>query len=141
MARIQITPEIVLDDSELEESFVLASGPGGQNVNKVSSAVQLRFNVALSLSLPEPVRYRLMKATAGRLSKDGALILLGRKFRDQSRNREDVRQRLFTLIRAAAIEPKKRLKTRPSRGAREERLQHKKKHAKLKQFRGRPNED
>jgi ribosome-associated protein len=141
MTRIQITPEIALDDSELEESFVLASGPGGQNVNKVSSAVQLRFNVALSLSLPEPVRFRLMKATAGRLSKDGALILLGRRFRDQTRNREDVRQRLFALIRAAAVEPKKRLKTRPSRGAREERLQHKKKHAKLKKFRGRPNED
>jgi ribosome-associated protein len=141
MARIQITPGIALDDSELEESFVLASGPGGQNVNKVSSAVQMRFNVALSLSLPEPVRFRLMKATAGRLSKDGALILVGRKFRDQSRNREDVRQRLFALIRTAAIEPKKRLKTRPSRGAREERLQHKKKHAKLKQFRSRPTED
>jgi ribosome-associated protein len=141
MTQIRITPEIVLDDSELEESFVLASGPGGQNVNKVSSAVQLRFNVALSLSLPEPVRYRLMTATAGRLSKDGALILVGRKFRDQSRNREDVRQRLFALICKAALEPKKRLKTRPSRAAREERLQHKKKHAKLKQFRGRPNED
>jgi len=141
MAQIRITPAIALDESELEESFVLASGPGGQNVNKVSSAVQLRFNVALSLSLPEPVRYRLMTATAGRLTKDGVLVLTGRKYRDQIRNRQDVRERLFALIRDAAVEPKKRLKTRPSRAAKEKRLQHKKKHAELKQRRGRPREE
>lgn len=141
MAQIRITPEIVLDDSELEESFVLASGPGGQNVNKVSSAVQLRFNVALSLSLPEPVRFRLMTALKSRLTNSGELILVGRKFRDQNRNREDVRERLAELIRDATIEPKKRYKTKPSRGAQEKRLQGKKRHAELKKTRGRIRDD
>jgi ribosome-associated protein len=141
MAQIRITPKIAIDESELEESFVLASGPGGQNVNKVSSAVQLRFNVALSLSLPEPVRFRLMTATAGRLTKDGVLVLTGRRFRDQNRNRQDVRERLCELIRQAADIPKKRIATRPSRSAKEKRLQHKKKHAELKQKRGRPRDD
>lgn len=138
---IRITPDIAIDDRELEESFVLASGPGGQNVNKVSSAVQLRFNVALSLSLPEPVRYRLMTQLKSRLTKDGALVLVGRKHRDQNRNREDVRQRLIELIRAATIEPKKRYKTKPSRAAKEERLQHKKRHAELKKTRGRVRDE
>ncbi len=141
MPEIRITPDIVLSERELEESFVLASGPGGQNVNKVSSAVQLRFNVAASLSLSEPVRYRLMTKLASRLTKDGVLVLVGRRFRDQNRNREDVRERLAELIRAAAIEPKKRYKTRPSRAAKEKRLQHKKKHAELKKTRGRPRDD
>jgi ribosome-associated protein len=141
MPEIRITPEIAVDERELEESFVLASGPGGQNVNKVSSAVQLRFNVALSLSLPEPVRFRLMTALKARLTKDGALILVGRKYRDQNRNREDVRARLAELIRAATIEPKKRYKTKPSRGSVENRLQHKKKHAELKRGRGRVKDD
>lgn len=137
MAEIRITSDIAIDDRELEESFVLASGPGGQNVNKVSSAVQLRFNVALSLSLPESVRYRLMTQLKSRLTKDGVLVLAGRKYRDQNRNREDVRQRLVELIRAATIEPKKRYKTKPSRAAKEDRLQHKKRHAELKKTRGR----
>ena len=141
MPEIRITPEIAIDERELEESFVLASGPGGQNVNKVSSAVQLRFNVALSLSLPEPVRFRLMSALQSRLTKDGVLVLVGRKFRDQNRNREDVRARLAELIATAAIEPKKRYKTKPSRGAKEERLQHKKKHAELKRGRGKVRDD
>jgi ribosome-associated protein len=141
MSEIRITPEITLDENELEESFVLASGPGGQNVNKVSSAVQLRFNVAFSRSLPEPVRFRLMTALKSRLTKDGDLILVGRKFRDQNRNREDVRVRLIELIRAATIEPKKRYKTKPSRGAKEQRLQHKKKHAELKRGRGKPRDE
>jgi ribosome-associated protein len=141
MPEIRITPEIAIDERELDESFVLASGPGGQNVNKVSSAVQLRFNVAFSPSLPEPVRYRMMIALKSRLTKDGELILVGRKFRDQTRNREDVRARLIELIRAATIAPKKRYKTRPPRAAKENRLQHKKKHAALKQSRGRPRDE
>jgi len=141
MPEIRITPEIVIDERELEESFVLASGPGGQNVNKVSSAVQLRFNVAFSTSLPEPVRYRLMTQLKSRLTKDGELILVGRKFRDQNRNREEVRERLADLIRAATIEPKKRYKTKPSRGSVENRLQHKKKHAELKRGRGKFHDD
>ncbi len=141
MAEIRITSDIAIDDRELEESFVLASGPGGQNVNKVSSAVQLRFNVALSLSLPESVRYRLMTQLKSRLTKDGVLVLAGRKYRDQNRNREDVRQRLVELIRAATIEPKKRYKTKPSRAAKEDRLQHKKRHAELKKTRGRVRDE
>lgn len=145
MADLRITPEngpdIVIGDNEIEESFVLASGPGGQNVNKVSSAVQLRFNVALSLSLPEPVRFRLMTALKSRLTKDGALVLTGRKYRDQNRNREDVRARLAELIEAATVEPKKRYKTKPSRAAREERIKDKKRNSEVKRGRGRYRED
>ena len=141
MPEIRISPHIAIDERELDESFVLASGPGGQNVNKVSSAVQLRFNVALSLSLPEPVRFRLMTTLGGRLTKEGVLVLVGRKFRDQNRNRQDVRQRLIEMIRAAAIPEKKRIATKPSRAAKEKRLQHKKKHAELKKGRGRPRTD
>ncbi len=141
MPEIRITSEIAIDERELDESFVLASGPGGQNVNKVSSAVQLRFNVAFSPSLPEPVRYRLMIALKSRLTKDGELILVGRKFRDQNRNRAEVRERLAELIRAATIEPKKRYKTKPPRAAKENRLQHKRKNAELKSTRGRPRGD
>lgn len=141
MAGFSITPEITIGEREVEESFVLASGPGGQNVNKVSSAVQLRFNVALSLSLPEPVRFRLMTQLKSRLTNGGELILVGRKFRDQNRNREDVRARLIELIKAATVEPKKRYKTRPPRGAVEDRLKDKKKNAARKQGRGRFRED
>ena len=141
MPEIRITPEIAIDERELDESFVLASGPGGQNVNKVSSAVQLRFNVAFSPSLPEPVRYRMMIALKSSLTKDGELIIIGRKFRDQNRNREDVRARLVELIQAAAVAPKKRYKTRPPRAAKENRLQHKKKRAELKRGRGQPRDE
>jgi ribosome-associated protein len=141
MGKIRITAHIALDESELEETFVLASGPGGQNVNKVSSAVQLRFNVALSPSLPEPVRLRLMTLAGGKLTKDGVLVLTGRQFRDQVRNRADVRERLVELIRAAAVTPKKRRPTRPPRAAKEKRLQRKKKHAELKRGRAKPRGD
>ena len=141
MGKIRITPHIALDESELEETFVLASGPGGQNVNKVSSAVQLRFNAALSMSLPEPVRFRLMKLSGSRLTKEGVLVLTGRRFRDQVRNRADVRERLFALISEAAVEPKKRRATKPSRAAKEKRLQRKKKHAELKLARTKPRGD
>jgi ribosome-associated protein len=141
MLEIRITAHIALDESELEETFVLASGPGGQNVNKVSSAVQLRFNAALSPSLPEPVRFRLMKLAGGKLTKDGVLVLTGRQFRDQVRNRADVRERLVELIRAAAVTPKKRRPTRPPRAAKENRLQRKKKHAELKRARAKPRGD
>jgi ribosome-associated protein len=141
MAEIRITPTIAIDEREIEEAFVLASGPGGQNVNKVSSAVQLRFNAAASLALPEPVRFRLMKMAGSRLTKDGVLVLTGSRFRDQARNRQDVRDRLAEMIRAATVEPKKRVKTKPSRAAKENRLQHKRKHAELKKTRGRPRMD
>ena len=141
MAEIRVTPHIAIDESELEETFVLSSGPGGQNVNKVSSAVQLRFNAARSLALPEPVRFRLMQLAGSRLTKDGVLVLTCRQYRDQSRNRVEARERLFALIREAEIEPKKRRATKPSRRSKEKRLQHKKKHAELKRARGRPRDD
>ena len=141
MGKIRVTAHIALDESELEETFVLASGPGGQNVNKVSSAVQLRFNVALSPSLPEPVRFWLMKLAGSKLTKDGVLVLTGRQFRDQVRNRADVRERLVELIRAAAVTPKKRRPTKVPRAAKENRLQRKKKHAELKRARARPRGD
>ena len=141
MSKIRITAHIALDESELEETFVLASGPGGQNVNKVSSAVQLRFNAAISPSLPEPVRFRLMKLAGGKLTKDGVLVLTGRQFRAQVRNRADVRERLIELIRAAAVTPKKRRPTKPPRASKEKRLQHKKKHAELKRTRAVPHGD
>jgi ribosome-associated protein len=141
MAEIRITPTIALDESELEESFVLASGPGGQNVNKVSSAVQLRFNAALSLNLPEAVRFRLMQAAGNRLTKDGVIVIACQKFRDQVRNRSEAREILTEMIKAAAIEPKRRRKTRPSRAAKEKRLEGKKVRSKLKEHRSKPRGD
>lgn len=138
MATISVTDSITLDEAELTESFVRAEGPGGQNVNKVSSAVQLRFNAALSLSLPEPVRFRLMQAAGAKLTKDGVIVITAQRFRDQPRNRADAREQLFAMIRAAAVEPKYRRKTRPSRASKEERLGDKKNRARIKAGRGRP---
>ena len=138
MAKIRITAHIAIDESELEETFVLASGPGGQNVNKVSSAVQLRFDTAL---LPEMVRLRLATLAGSKMTKDGVLVLTARQFRDQIRNRADARERLLALIREATIVPKTRRKTKPSRTSKEKRLQHKKKHAELKRKRARPDGD
>lgn len=141
MPAIRITPTIAIDESELEESFVLSSGPGGQNVNKVASAVQLRFNAALSPSLPEAVRFRLMKLAGRRLTRDGVLVLIGREHRDQNRNRAEVRARLVELIRAATVAPKPRRTTKPTRAAIEKRLRRKKKHAELKHARAKPPSD
>jgi ribosome-associated protein len=135
---MRITPAIEIDESELEESFILSSGPGGQNVNKVSSAVQLRFNAALSLGLPEPVRFRLMTAAGNRLTKDGVIVLSCRKYRDQVRNRAAAREMLAALIREAAVEPKKRRKTRPTLASKEKRLEGKKVRSRLKSGRARP---
>jgi ribosome-associated protein len=132
MTALRITPSIAIDESELEESFILSSGAGGQNVNKVSSAVQLRFDVVRSPSLPDPVRLRLIALSGSRLTKDGVLILVGRQYRDQARNRMDVRERLAALIREAAVIPKKRRPTKPTRASKEKRLESKRKHARLK---------
>jgi len=126
-----------IPESELEERFVLSSGPGGQNVNKVASAVELRFDVARSPSLPDDVKQRLRALAGRRLSKDGVLVLRGNRFRDQLRNRDDVRARLADLITRASVAPKKRKPTRPTRAARERRLTDKKSRAKLKQTRRR----
>ena len=135
MTALRITPSISIDESELEESFILSSGAGGQNVNKVASAVQLRFDVAHSRSLPDPVRLRLLALSGSRLTKDGVLILVGRRYRDQARNRLDVRERLAELIREAAVIPKTRRPTRPTRASKERRIEGKKVRANIKKNR------
>ena len=141
MALIRITPRIVIDEAELDERFVLASGPGGQNVNKVATAVQLRFDVARSPSLPGELRARLTALAGRRLTKEGVLVIDGRQFRTQERNRADVRERLFALIREAAVAPAKRWKTRPPLASRKKRLEGKSKRGALKRNRARPSFD
>jgi ribosome-associated protein len=138
MARIVIQPGISIDQSEIEERFVLSSGPGGQNVNKVASAVELRFDVAHSPSLSDQIRPRLSRLAGRRMTKDGVLVLHGQRFRDQQRNREDVRARLVDLIGRAAIVPRSRKATKPTKASRERRLEGKKIRASIKGRRGRP---
>ena len=132
---LHVSPTIQIADSELVESFVRASGPGGQNVNKVASAVELRFDVAHSPSLPEPVRARLLARRDRRLTADGVLVIQASRLRDQARNREDARERLAEIIRAALHVPKKRVATKPTRASKERRIASKKKRAKDKQGR------
>ena len=141
MSLLRVTEAIWLEENELEERFVLSSGPGGQNVNKVASAVELRFDAAHSPALPEDVRVRLRTLAGRRMTKDGVLVLHGNRFRDQQRNRDDVRARLIDLIARAAVRPKPRKRTKPTRAAREKRLQEKKAHSRLKQTRGKVLED
>jgi ribosome-associated protein len=113
---------IIIPESELDESFIRASGPGGQNVNKVSTAVQLRFDVRASPSLPDEVAVRLMRLAGSRLTRDGVLIITADRFRTQDRNRSDARERLAALVAQAEIRPVKRRPTKPSTGSKERRL-------------------
>lgn len=127
MTKIIVAEGVEIDERELTESFVRASGPGGQNVNKVSSAVQLRFNVATSPSLAPDIRERLIKLAGRRLTKEGDLIIVANRFRAQDRNREDARERLIGLVaRAAEPPPPPRRKTRPTKASKERRLADKK---------------
>ena len=119
---IAINDELTLDDAGISETFIRASGPGGQNVNKVASAAQLRFDVGASPSLPEPVKARLKGLAGKRLTLDGVIVITAQRFRSQERNRDDARERLVALIRRAAEPPKPRRKTRPSAAQREARL-------------------
>jgi ribosome-associated protein len=139
---IPINCHLFLDDSEIEESFIRASGPGGQNVNKVSSAVQIRFDLAGSRSLPEDVRERLARLAGRRLTRVGVIVIIAQRYRTQERNRQDALDRLIALVRRATVTPTPRRPTKPSRAAKERRLEAKARRAALKELRrGAPGDD
>ena len=139
---IQVTNSIALDEAELQESFIRASGPGGQNVHKVSSAVQLRFDVRRSPSLPEDVKARLERIAGKRLTGEGVRVITAQRFRTQERNREDAVARLVELIRQATERPKPRRPTRPTLASKQRRLEAKGRRADIKKGRsGKPGFD
>lgn len=133
---LRITPAITIDESELQIDFVRASGPGGQNVNKVSTAVQLRFDAAYSPSLPQEVKARLIRLAGSRMTADGVLTIAARRYRTQEQNRADAVARLTALLERAAHEPKARRVTRPSAASRAARLRAKKRRGEIKRLRG-----
>lgn len=134
---ITISSRIKIHEEELEESFIHASGPGGQNVNKVASAVMLRFNVAKSNSLPDDIKERLLRASRSHLTEAGELVIIARRYRSQAMNRQDARERLAAIIRHASEPPGIRVRTRPTRTAREKRLNAKKVRSRIKSMRRR----
>lgn len=134
---LHISRTLSLPESELVERFLRADGPGGQHVNRTESAVELRFDVARSPSLPEAIRERLLARRDRRLTDDGILVIQARRFRDQARNRDDVRERLAEIIRGVLVAPKKRVATRPTRASKERRLAGKAQRGRIKQSRSR----
>ncbi|PJH76535.1 MAG: aminoacyl-tRNA hydrolase [Anaerolineae bacterium CG_4_9_14_0_8_um_filter_58_9] len=138
---IAITPSLALDESEIQFEFVRAAGPGGQNVNKVSTAVQLRFDVHGSPSLPAEVKARLVKLAGRRVSEDGILVITARRYRSQEQNRADAVQRLVKMIQKAATRPRVRKATRVSQSAKAARVDEKKRRGQVKHRRHRPSED
>jgi ribosome-associated protein len=135
LAMIRITDRISIDEAELDESFVRSSGPGGQNVNKLSTAVQLRFDVRGSPSLPNDVAVRLMRLAGKRLTKDGVIVIVAQRHRTQERNRADALERLVELIREAAVPPVPRRATKPPRSSKKQRLESKKRRSGIKSLR------
>lgn len=139
--RIQITRSLSLDPAEIDETFVRGSGPGGQNVNKVASAVQLRFDLANSPSLPDPVKARVADLAGSRLTKDGVIVITSNSHRDQPLNRAEALARLVALIREGAYPPKPRIATRPTLASKRRRVEGKAVRSGIKQMRSRPNVD
>lgn len=141
MALIPITAHIAIDEDEISEQFVRASGPGGQHVNKTSSAVELRFDVRQSPNLTDDVRERLERLAGSRLTNDGVLVMSSQKHRSQELNRQDVRARLVELIRRAADKPKPRKPTKPTYSSKLKRLEGKTRRSGVKAMRGKPQDD
>ena len=134
---LQVTPALTIEDTELEERFVRASGPGGQNVNKVATAVELRFDAAASPSIASPVLARLRTLAGSRMTDDGVIVIDARSFRTQAQTREDARVRRADLIRRALVAPKRRRKTKPTAASKQRRLETKRRRSETKQSRGR----
>ena len=132
---IQVTPDIAIDENEIQEEFIRASGPGGQNVNRVASAVKLRFDVIHCSSLPEDVKKRLLRLGGKRVTKDGVVVIHARRYRTQEKNRQDALGRLVALIQKATAKPKARHRTSPPHESKERRLQNKQRRAGIKRQR------